>query len=97
MQDNYDKDKNILPFNGYPNLEYHVKESNKCFGADQRRILYGIEVTEDGKSVAHIDELSPDHDRIKEFGLLCNVHQSSLVHLPELIYDFLGIKCNVPF
>lgn len=97
MQDNYDGDRQISSLNGYPNLEYHVKEPVKCFGAGQSCVFYGIEVTENGKIVAHIDELLPDHEQIKEFVRLCNIHHASLIHLPELIYDFFGIECNGSF
>ena len=53
-------------------------------------VSYGIEVSREGKTVCRVSDVSTDRDEIEELVRLCEAEELSVLHIYDVIEDFLG-------
>lgn len=76
------------------NIKYGITEEIYALGAD-RRVSYGIaayaNAEEDGTAtiVASVHDITSDRQALAELVLSCNRSELSVIHLDDVIEDFL--------
>ena len=55
-----------------------------------RYISFGIDIVEDGKPLRVIKDVSPNEKELRKFVSLLNKLQPSLIHIDDIIEDFIS-------